>query len=198
MAEVTRVPLQPIAKGSVAKLWIGIALAIAAAAGIAWAAVPAGIDLETLRAGSGPTATDEDVVFVKYTGRLEDGTVFDESTPLPIPEGLLPEGSPFPVSGGVIEGFAQGLKQMQKGGRYILEIPGRLAYGETPPPGSDIPPNADLEFEDEVVDIMQRSDFEGRIAMLQQMMQQQGAPGGPGAGPAGAPPQNVPGPPPGN
>ncbi|PIW56167.1 MAG: peptidylprolyl isomerase, partial [Sphingomonadales bacterium CG12_big_fil_rev_8_21_14_0_65_65_10] len=34
MTEVTRVPLQPIAKGSLLKLWIGIAIAVLAAAGL--------------------------------------------------------------------------------------------------------------------------------------------------------------------
>jgi len=192
MAEVTRVPLQPIAKGSISKLWIGIVLAIAAAAGIAWAAAPQGIDLEVLQAGSGPTATADDVVFVKYVGRLDDGTVFDESQPLPIPEGFLPEGTPFPVEGGTIEGFSQGLAQMKKGGKYLLEIPASLGYGDMSPPGSDIPPNSDLTFEMEVVEIMSRADAEQRFAMLQQMMQMQqqeamGAAGGPQGAPQGQP-----------
>ncbi len=184
MAEVTRVPLQPIAKGSLAKLWLGVALAILFAAGLAWASVPAGVDVDELQAGSGPTARMGDVVFVKYTGKLRDGTVFDESQPLPIPEGIFPEGSPFPLEeGATIPGFEQGLQQMQKGGKYVLEIPSALAYGAEPPPGSGVPPNSDLIFDMEVTEILSREDFERRVQVVQQMMQmqqqQQGAEGGP-------------------
>lgn len=174
MAEVTRVPLQPIAKGSLAKLWLGVAAAVLLAAGIAWAAVPQGVDVEEVRAGTGPTAQVGDVVFVKYTGKLADGTVFDQSQSLPLPPGLLPDGNPFPIEeGATIPGFEQGLQQMQKDGKYVLEIPSELAYGDEPPPGSGIPAGADLVFDMEVTEIMSREDFQRRVAMVQQMMQQQ-------------------------
>jgi FKBP-type peptidyl-prolyl cis-trans isomerase FkpA len=54
MTEITRVPLQPIARGSLTKLWIGIAAVALAAGGIAYAAMPASVDVETLSGGSGP------------------------------------------------------------------------------------------------------------------------------------------------
>ena len=79
MAEVTRVPLQPIAKGSLAKLWLGLLLVLALAAGLAYWAMPAGVEVDTLTEGEGPTPSESDVVFVKYTGKLPDGTVFDLS-----------------------------------------------------------------------------------------------------------------------
>ena len=41
MTEITRVPLQPIAKGALTKLWLGVVAAALAAAGVAWAALPA-------------------------------------------------------------------------------------------------------------------------------------------------------------
>ena len=47
MTEITRVPLHPIAKGSLAKLWLGILAAIVFGAGLAWAAMPQGADLES-------------------------------------------------------------------------------------------------------------------------------------------------------
>ena len=40
MTEVTRVPLQPVAKGSLTKLWIGVIVAALIGVGLAWAAVP--------------------------------------------------------------------------------------------------------------------------------------------------------------
>lgn len=189
MTEITRVPLLPIAKGSLTKLWLGIAAAILIAAGIAWAAAPQGVDVETLAAGSGPNPGPEDVVFVHYTGKLADGTVFDESQPIPLPiEGIFPDGFPMPL-GDMVEGFREGAVQMQKGGRYELTIPASKAYGaegrQDPTSGEyRIPPDSDLVFEVEVVDFMSRPDFERRVQALQQIMQmqQQGQP-------QGAPPQ---------
>lgn len=189
MTEVTRVPLQPIAKGSLVKLWLGIIVAILIGAGIAWSAVPKGISLETVTEGSGPTPEIGDVVFVNYVGKLPDGTVFDESQQPPIPEGIFPKGNPFPLEeGATVDGFFEGLQKVQKGGSYVLNIPANKGYGDAPPPGSPIPAGSDLVFEIEVVDFMAREDFQTRLQALQQMMQQQqGAPGAPG-GQAGAPP----------
>lgn len=190
MTEITRVPLQPIAKGSLTKLWLGVAGAVVLAAGIAWAAMPPGVTVETITAGTGPNPTMEDVVFVKYTGKLEDGTVFDQSQEggWPIP-GILPDGTALPL-GEMVPGFQQGLMQMQKGGKYTIEIPSDLAYGATPPPGAPIPPNADITFDVELVDFMSRAEAEQRyqqmVGMMQQMQGEGGAPGAPGAPPAGA------------
>ena len=196
MTEVTRVPLQPIAKGSLAKLWIGVIVAILLGAGIAWAAVPAGVEVDELVAGSGASPSEGDVVFVKYTGTLDDGTVFDESQPSPFPPGIFPEGTPMLLEEGqLVDGFYQGLQQMEKGGTYRLSIPASLAYGDSPPPTSQIPPNSDLTFEVEVVDFMSQEDAERRVMALQQMMGAQGGVSGPQGAPGPnaeppAPPQN--------
>ncbi len=189
MTEITRVPLQPIAKGSLTKLWLGVIAAVLLGAGIAWASMPEGVEVETLTEGAGPSPTASDVVFLKYTGKLADGTVFDQSKELPFPTGgILPEGMPMQVSG-VVPGFAEGLQRMQKGGKYRLTIPADKAYGATPPPGAPIPPNADLVFDVELVDFMSEADAQRRFQVLQQMMQQQGSPQGPAQGPAQGPPQ---------
>lgn len=176
MAEVTRVPLQPIAKGSVLKLWLGILAVLLIAAGLAWWAMPKGVEVTTLTAGSGTAPKDGDVLFVKYTGKLDDGTVFDQSRDAGIPPGVFPEGVPFPLEeGATIPGFYQGLKEARQGGKYRIEIPAELAYGAEPPQGSPIPPNSDLTFEIEVTGVMTRADFDQRLQMLQQtMMQGQG------------------------
>lgn len=173
MAEVTRVPLQPIAKGSLTKLWLGVLLAVAVAAVIAWLATPRGLSVDTVRAGEGPNPTGEDVVFVHYTGKLADGTVFDQSqdTPLPIP-GIFPEGTPLPLSD-MIPGFRDALMQTQKGGQYEIFIPSDQAYGADVPEGGPIPPDSDLYFDVEVIEFMSREDFQGRISTFQQMMMQQ-------------------------
>ena len=190
MTEVTRVPLQPIAKGSLTKLWIGVVLAVLVAAGMAFAALPKGLNVETLRDGTGPAPEMGQVVFVNYTGKLTDGEVFDESGASPFPPGVLPEGTPMLLEEGrLIPGFIAGLLQMEKGGLYKLYIPADQAYGAEPPPGAPIPPNADLVFDVEVVDVMSREDVEQRIIAIQQMMgAQRGQPGGQPGAPAAPPP----------
>jgi FKBP-type peptidyl-prolyl cis-trans isomerase FkpA len=109
----------------------------------------------------------------------------------------MPEGTPMRLDG-VIPGFKEAILQMQKGGKYTVEIPADKAYGASPPPGSPIPPNADLVFEMELVDFMPLADAEAKVQQLQMAaMQQQQAQGGgrararrcSGAAPAPAPAQ---------
>jgi FKBP-type peptidyl-prolyl cis-trans isomerase FkpA len=194
MTEITRVPIKPVTKGALTKLWLGVALAIALGAGLAWAAMPSGprgLEVTTLAEGEGEFAKRGDVVFVKYVGRLAaNDEIFDESQPAPLPvEGIFPEGTPFPMEeGATVDGFYEGLQQMKEGGRYELYIPSEKAYGSEPPPGAPIPPDADLIFEIEVIDIMTQATFERNLQILQQAIQSGalGGPGGPG-GPGGAP-----------
>jgi FKBP-type peptidyl-prolyl cis-trans isomerase FkpA len=192
MTEITRVPIQPVAKGSLTKLWLGVVLAVAVGAGLAWAAVPRGVDVDVIAAGTGPMPKDGDVLFIEYKGKLAaDGTVFDESREIPLPvEGIFPKGTPFPIEeGATIPGFFEGLKQMQKGGKYTLFIPADKAYGAEPPEGAPIPPNADLEFEIEVIEIMSQQTFERNLGILQQAMQSQMGQQGGAPAPAPAPAQ---------
>jgi FKBP-type peptidyl-prolyl cis-trans isomerase FkpA len=207
MTEITRVPIQPVAKGSLTKLWIGVVLAILVGAGLAWAAVPRGLDVDVVTAGTGPTPKEGEVIFVKYKGKTAaDGKVFEDAQASPFPvQGLFPEGNPFLYEQGqMIPGFYEGLKNVQKGGKYTIFIPADMAYGASPPPQSQIPPNADLEFEIEVTGIMSRAAVERNLQLLREKMQAEmgepgeTGPGGPapgGAGPGGAPqggPQGAP------
>ncbi|MDG6077991.1 peptidylprolyl isomerase [Erythrobacter litoralis] len=184
MTEITRVPLRPIAKGSLTKLWLGIVVLVLIAAGVAYAAMPKGLDIETITAGTGPTPEEGQVVFVDYVGTLPDGEEFDRSQQLPFPAGVLPEGTPMLLERGqVIDGFVEGLTQMQEGGTYRLFIPAEQAYGAEPPPGSPIAPNTDLTFEITLNAIMSREEAEQRFRALQQMMgSQMGPPPAEGAG----------------
>lgn len=181
MTEITRVPLQPIAKGALGKIWAGVAAIALAAGGIAYAALPPSVDVETLVAGQGGSPTRADVALVNYKGMFADGKVFDEG-----------QRAVLPLSD-VVPGFTKALEQMQRGGKYKVVIPSSLAYGAQ---GSGpIPPNTDLTFEIELLDFKSRAEIEQQQAMMQQLQQMQqmpGAPHGPG-GPAGAmPPQGMP------
>ena len=167
MTEITRVPLQPIAKGSLTKLWLGVAAAVAVAGGIAWAAMPALVAVTTLKAGEGPSPTLDDVAFIDYTGKLANGTVFDRGkAPLALRE--------------VVPGFTMALQQMQSGGKYKVVIPAKLAYGDKPT--GPIPANSDLYFDIEVLGVMNRQQFDQQRQMMQTMRSQS-----PHGGPEGAP-----------
>jgi FKBP-type peptidyl-prolyl cis-trans isomerase len=187
---ITRVPIQPIKKGSMLKLWGGIALAVAAAGGLAWAGTSrtvaekgsseqflawnkrqtgvvttaSGLQYKILKKGAGPAPTDSDIALIAYKGTLRDGSVFDQN-----------EQAPLPV-GGLVPGFTEGLKLMGKGAKYRFWIPAELGYGEQSPSPA-LPANSLLIFDVELKDF--RSEQE--VQMMQQMMQQQ-------QGGAGAPP----------
>lgn len=184
MTEITRVPLQPIAKGALGKLWLGVAAAALAAGGLAWATLPKGVDIDVIKAGTGPSPTTADVVQINYKGMLENGKVFDQA-----------ERAVFPVEG-VIPGFTQALEKMQKGGKYKVEIPSELAYGpqeqRNPQTGTvEIPANSDLVFEIELLDFKSRAEVEAQMRMMQQLQQQMQAQGGAaqgGAAKGGTPP----------
>ena len=100
-----------------------------------------------LQVGTGAEVKPGDTAFVNYTGTLADGTIFDSS--------LDPGRLPFRFllgAGEVIEGWDQGIAGMRVGGTRRLIIPPELAYGEAGS-GPLIPPNAELTFEIELLDL---------------------------------------------
>lgn len=147
---VTAVPLRPLKKGSLVRLWLGIAVLALLAAAAAWfttgrlhyQTTASGLQYRVIEAGEGPSPGATDMALINYTGRLEDGTVFDSN------EGGQPV--PLPVNGS-IPGFSEALQLMRKGATYRVRIPPNLAYGETGA-GGVIPPNATLEFDVTLVD----------------------------------------------
>lgn len=81
-----------------------------------------------------------DIVSVDYTGKLEDGTVFDSS--------LNPGRQPIEFAlglGQVIPGWDKGILGMCIGEKRKLTIPPHLAYGDAGA-GGVIPPGATLTF----------------------------------------------------
>jgi FKBP-type peptidyl-prolyl cis-trans isomerase FkpA len=185
MTEITRVPLQPVRKGSLTKLWLGVAAALAIAGGVAYASRYEGVEVEQVSAGTGASPTMEDVVLVNYVGKLTDGTEFDKGERVPM---SLDQ---------VVPGFAQGITKMQKGGKYRLTIPSEMAYGaeekRDPQTGQVvIPASSDLVFDVELVDFKSRAEIMRQQQILQQLQQMQGGAGAgamPGAMPGAPPPQ---------
>ena len=106
---------------------------------------PSGLEYVDLKKGTGDPATRSDIVVVHYTGWLKDGKKFDSSV----------GGEPFSFKlgvGEVIAGWDEGVTFMMVGGKRKLWIPAKLGYGRA---GSlpEIPPNADLIFEVELLAI---------------------------------------------
>ncbi len=113
------------------------------------AAVPAdadttesGLASKLLSAGEGtdkPSASS--TVTVHYSGWTTDGQLFDSSV-------VRGETISFPLNR-VIPGWTEGLQLMTKGEKRRLWVPGKLAYGENPPPGA---PAGMLVFDVELFD----------------------------------------------
>src|SRR4051794_28318880 len=92
--------------------------AFASANGITAVKHSSGIYYQIIDTGSGKRPTINNTVSAIYTGKLLDGTKFDESlTPVD-----------FPLSG-VIEGWGIAIPLIAKGGRIKLIIPSAYAYG---------------------------------------------------------------------
>lgn len=186
----TAVPIHPIAKGSLVKLWGGVAIVAAVAGALAWAGtakavgqscsaslmLPAGngvaaaettasgLVFQTRKAGQGASPTDQDIALISYKGTLANGTEFDANQQVPMPVA------------GSIPGFSEALKMMARGGSYRLCIPASLGYGAQAV--GPIPANSVLVFDVDLHDFRSQAE----VQMMQQMMQRQqqaaGAAGG--------------------
>ena len=106
-----------------------------------------GLVIEDIIEGDGKEANDYNKVVVNYTGKLEDGSIFDSS--------LSPGKEPFTFTlgvGSVIKGWDMGVKGMKVGGKKKLTIPPELGYGDRGA-GNVIPPKATLIFEVELLEV---------------------------------------------
>ena len=101
--------------------------------------------------GTGAMPQKGQTCMVHYTGWLNDGkgqrgkkfdSSVDRGEPLAIPIGI----------GRVIKGWDEGVISMKVGGKRTLYIPSALGYG-TRGAGGDIPPNADLIFDVELISV---------------------------------------------
>ena len=105
-----------------------------------------GLVIEDLIIGVGTTAEKYSIVTVHYTGKLQDGTVFDSSQRI----GQEPFRFTLGV-GQVIDGWDQGIIGMKVGGHRKLKIHPELGYGSQDK--GVIPPNSTLIFKVELLEV---------------------------------------------
>jgi len=123
-----------------------------------------GVKKKILVAGSGYKRPDKgDSVAVHYVGTLEDGTKFDSSRD---------RGEPFNFTlgkGQVIKGWDEGVKTMRKGEKAVLTCKSDYAYGAAGSP-PNIPPNATLNFEVELLHWRSVSDLTGDEGVIKKIV----------------------------
>ena len=118
-------------------------LAYASANGITATKHSSGMYYQIMSQGTGATPNTSSKVFVKYTGKLPDGTVFDQQQDHTKTGWVL---------GGLIGGWQIGLPLIQKGGKIKLIIPSSYGYGCNGSQGV-IPANSILFFEIELIEV---------------------------------------------
>jgi peptidylprolyl isomerase len=107
---------------------------------------PSGLKYIVIEEGEGDKPAKGKKVKVHYTGKLEDGSVFDSSVERGVPiEFTLGVGQ-------VIKGWDEGIADMKVGEKRQLIIPPDLGYGPNGHPPV-IPANSTLIFDVELVEI---------------------------------------------
>ena len=105
------------------------------------------IEIISDKPGDGKKIIYHSWVQIEYTGSFESGEVFDtnigKDRPLVVQIGMKE----------VIPGFERGIIGTTKGTKRKIKIPAELAYGEKGV-GDVIPPNTDLIFEFEIIDVL--------------------------------------------
>lgn len=124
-------------------------------------ALPSGVKIFMLQTTNGEKPKHTQQVFVNYAGYLAQGVLFDSNVETVGERFALPKKSsdyqPFQVdynsSARLIPGFREALLTLKVGEKARVFIPSALGYGEMGVPGV-IPPNSDLIFDIEIVDIV--------------------------------------------
>ncbi|HXQ35242.1 MAG TPA: FKBP-type peptidyl-prolyl cis-trans isomerase [Anaerolineales bacterium] len=101
-----------------------------------------GLKIHDEKVGDGPSPRMGQTVRVHYIGRFENGQEFNNSYKMGQP-------AEFRL-GGVIEGWNEALQTMKVGGKRKIWVPSKIGYGATGK-APTIPPNANLEFDIELL-----------------------------------------------
>ena len=118
-----------------------------------------GIFFSMITEGAGELPKQGDYVKIRYVGKLLSGKVFDES----------PKDEPYVFqlgNGQVIEGWNKAIQKLKIGTKATLYIPAYLAYGSDGI-ASTIPPNSPLIYDIELVEVMNKSQYQGHLRNLE-------------------------------
>jgi FKBP-type peptidyl-prolyl cis-trans isomerase FkpA len=91
--------------------------------------------------GTGAKPTPCSSIVAKYKGELSNGTVFDPG----------PQFTQYYALTSLIRGWTVTIPMIGLNGKMRLFIPPSLGYGNSTPPGSNIPPNSMLIFDIELI-----------------------------------------------
>jgi FKBP-type peptidyl-prolyl cis-trans isomerase FklB len=108
--------------------------------------LPSGLQYKIMKQGSGKQPTADDYVYVRYIGRLTDGTEISNTY-------QDKQASLIDLTA-VIKGWKEGIPLMKEGGKWRFYLPPELAYGNRSV-GKQIPKNATLIFDIELISIDQ-------------------------------------------
>jgi FKBP-type peptidyl-prolyl cis-trans isomerase FkpA len=133
---------------------------------------PKGTFVQIVKPGIGAKLDNTKFVKIKYKGKTLDGSIFDtnmdeskgHTDPL-----LVNLTEDMSLGSGVIPGMTDALLMMQKGTKGIMYIPSTLAYGARGA-GSDIPANANLIFEVEVLSVLNKAQVAADNAIQEKKM----------------------------
>lgn len=135
---------------------------------------PLGTYVEIIQPGTGPLIDTSVVVKTNYTGRTMDGKMFDSNTD-PSKNHVEPFNvnmtNDYSLGGGVIKGWTDGMKLLNKGAKAKFYIPSTLAYGAQQA-GPDIAPNSILVFDIEVLDVLSRETASAEAAAKMREMKE--------------------------
>ncbi len=109
--------------------------------------------------GTGDVPRPGEFIKIRYVGKLLNGKVFDKS----------PTEEPYVFqlgSGQVIKGWNKALSKLKIGTKTTLYIPANLAYGPIGI-GTVIPPNSPLVYEIELVEILNKQQYDAQLHKLE-------------------------------
>ena len=130
--------------------------------------LPSGVKIFFTHKGKGQRPNEGDKVLMNYAGYLASGKLFDSN--IQANEEKFEMLNPNKVAGGgyqptpadyskdaqLIPGFREGLLMMSVGDAATIFVPSQLAYGEQGAGKGIIPPNSDLVFELQIVDVVKK------------------------------------------
>lgn len=103
-----------------------------------------GVLYKVIEEGHGPVADTDTEVKLHYEGKRMDGHVFDSSYAKGNPVTMLPKQT--------VKGFNKALTSMPVGSKWEVFIPADQGYGSRT--AGDIPPNSDLLFTIEIIELL--------------------------------------------